>query len=115
MIKGLIVGITNLKQHKEVAIIGIIIGWGLYQFTGMLIDKLGPAALSASIRREFTYEVVAAEERSKEYADMKYFPLKETVDKIDRNVELIREHVLKGYQDREANDNVKRHQQKLKE
>lgn len=114
MINGLIVGVRNLKQHKEVAIVGLLIGWGLYQFTGMLIDKLGPAALSASIRREFSYEVVAAEERSKEYADMKYLPLKQTVDNIDRNVLAIHQNILRLYQDR-ASDAKMNERQKLKE
>lgn len=100
MLNGLALGLRNLKAHKEVAVIGLLIGWGLFKFTEMLIESIGPNSFAPSFRKEFTMEVQAAEGRSKEYADIRYFDLKESIDRIDRNVETINKNIMKIHEEK---------------
>lgn len=89
-------------KYAELLVV-LLAGSGIVYFSITLFaEKIAPliAPVSSEIRKELKTEVLEAERRSKEYADLKYTPLKETVDRMDKRTETILKILMKINQQR---------------
>lgn len=71
---------------------GAFIIWAMPKFK----EVFDPKAFNQALDMKIT----DAEKRSKEYADIRYFDMKNSIDRIDRNVESVNRLIIKMYQEK---------------
>lgn len=80
--------ISGLKQHKGAAILILL---GVFSVTYSLkeiVKTFMPIIEGgSSIRQEIRQEVIAAENRSKEYANDKHSDVLRAIERLDRNID----------------------------
>lgn len=87
-LKGLMTMLSGLKEHRISAVLILLGVFSVTYSTKELIKTFLPLIEGgSSIRQEIRAEVIAAENRSKEYADGKHSDVLRAIDRLDRNID----------------------------